>query len=61
MDLNLLKLPKEGWNYNKLEPIRQMWKEYMIDNLELINKEKEVSMKSVPKCDDSEWPNFRLN
>ncbi|XP_019872645.2 uncharacterized protein LOC109600904 [Aethina tumida] len=58
VDLNLLKLPKEGWNYNKLEPIRQMWKEYMIDNLELINKEKEVSMKRVPKCDDSEWPNF---
>ncbi|CAG9854768.1 unnamed protein product [Phyllotreta striolata] len=36
--LNLAKLPNEGWNYSELENLRQMWKSYMIENLNIIGK-----------------------
>ncbi|CAG9767754.1 unnamed protein product [Ceutorhynchus assimilis] len=48
----LLKLPKDEWNYNSLEAIRNMWKEYMRENLDLINK--------APTCTDQEWNSFSV-
>lgn len=49
MKLNLLKLPKTGWNYESLEPMKEMWKKYMRENLEILRK--------APKCTDPEWTN----
>lgn len=48
-ELNLLKLPKTGWSYESLKPMKEMWKKYMRENLEFIKK--------VPKCTDPEWTN----
>lgn len=47
--LNLLKLPKTGWNYESLQPMNEMWRKYMRENLEIIRK--------APKCTDTEWNN----
>ncbi|KAJ8946136.1 hypothetical protein NQ314_008958 [Rhamnusium bicolor] len=49
LELNLLKLPTDGWNYSSLEPLRTMWIDYMRQNLN-INK--------VPKCTDQDWSAF---
>lgn len=49
-DLNLLSLPKESWNYNSLETLRAMWKDYMRQNLELISK--------APSCTNQDWTSF---
>ncbi|XP_050310721.1 ribonuclease P protein subunit p29 [Anthonomus grandis grandis] len=49
-EAGLLKLPKEGWTYASLEPVRKMWQEYMRENLELI--------KRAPSHVDAEWNNF---
>ncbi|KAF2887673.1 hypothetical protein ILUMI_18500 [Ignelater luminosus] len=49
-DLNLLKLPKDGWNYNDLQLMRNMWMEYMRKNLGLIKK--------TPSCEESSWCNL---
>lgn len=49
LELGLLKIPKEGWNYASLEPLRGMWKEYMRENLEMIK---------APNCVDQEWNVF---
>ncbi|XP_018564481.1 ribonuclease P protein subunit p29 [Anoplophora glabripennis] len=46
LELGLLKLPKEGWSYASLEPLRDMWKEYMRQNLEIAK---------APSCNDQEW------
>ncbi|XP_023019278.1 ribonuclease P/MRP subunit POP4 [Leptinotarsa decemlineata] len=48
-ELNLLKLPKDGWSYVSLQPIRDMWKDYMRQNLSLFK---------VPQCIDQEWSTF---
>ena len=49
-ELDILKLPKTGWDYDSLAPIRQMWREYMKQNLELVGP--------APSCTDSDWSNF---
>lgn len=49
-EFNLLRLPKEGWNYTSLEPLRQMWEEYMRQNLNLIPK--------APSHTQQEWAAF---
>lgn len=49
-ELGLLKLPKTGWSYSKLETIREMWKGYMRENLDYTQK--------VPSFEDPEWPAF---
>ncbi|KAL1502719.1 hypothetical protein ABEB36_007823 [Hypothenemus hampei] len=49
-EMKLLKLPEDGWNYNSLEPMRNLWKEYMRENLGLIKK--------APSCIDQEWNTF---
>lgn len=49
-DLNLLKLPKDGWNYNDLRSMRNMWIEYMRKNLSLIKK--------TPSCEEPSWCNL---
>lgn len=36
--LGLLKLPKDGWQYEKLTAMNDMWKNYMRENLELVNR-----------------------
>ena len=36
--LGLLKLPKDGWQYEKLTSMNDMWKNYMRENLELVNR-----------------------
>lgn len=36
--LGLLKLPKDGWDYSKILPMNKMWKQYMHENLELVNR-----------------------
>jgi len=51
-EINLLKLPKENWNYLSLEPVRQLWREYMRENLELINR--------APTCREQEWNTFSV-
>ncbi|XP_045466912.1 ribonuclease P protein subunit p29 [Harmonia axyridis] len=48
--LNLLKLPKNGWNYDSLAPIHEMWKQYLRQNLDLAKK--------APTCQDQDWTNF---
>lgn len=35
-DLNLLKLPKNGWSYASLNKLRETWKCYMRENLDLL-------------------------
>lgn len=49
-DMGLLKLPQDGWNYQSLEPVRLLWKDYMRENLDLIKK--------APTCQDQEWNSF---
>lgn len=49
-ELNLLTLPKEGWNYKSLQGLREMWKDYMKQNLNLISK--------APSYTDQEWTAF---
>ncbi|KAJ8913689.1 hypothetical protein NQ315_007406 [Exocentrus adspersus] len=49
LELGLLKLPKQGWNYASLQPLRDMWKEYMRENLELT---------TAPSCTDADWSSF---
>lgn len=49
-ELNLLSLPRDGWNYNALEGLRQMWKDYMRQNLDLIEK--------APSFTHQEWNSF---
>lgn len=49
-DLNLLTIPKEGWNYESLEGLHQMWKDYMRQNLNLISK--------APSYTDQDWMAF---
>ncbi|KAF7283169.1 ribonuclease P/MRP subunit POP4 [Rhynchophorus ferrugineus] len=51
-ELNLLKLPKDGWSYKALEPIRIMWINYMKRNLDLVSK--------APNCIDQEWNSFSV-
>ncbi|KAJ3618855.1 hypothetical protein MTP99_005660 [Tenebrio molitor] len=48
--LDVLKLPKSDWNYDSLEGIRQMWRQYMRQNLELAGP--------APNCGDQDWSNF---
>ncbi|KAK9876374.1 hypothetical protein WA026_012685 [Henosepilachna vigintioctopunctata] len=48
--LNLLKLPKDGWDLASLESIKIMWKQYMRCNLGLF--------KRTPNCHEQEWANF---
>lgn len=48
--LNLLTLPKEGWNYNSLEMLRDMWKSYMRENLDLLSK--------APSFTHQDWNSF---
>lgn len=50
--LKLLKLPKTGWNYNELDSLRNMWKEYMRQNLDLIDGN------HAPDCASPEWASF---
>ncbi|CAH0549223.1 unnamed protein product [Brassicogethes aeneus] len=52
-ELEMLKLPKAGWNYNSLQSIRNMWREYMTQNLDLCD-----TTNKIPKCTDSEWTAF---
>lgn len=49
--LNLLKLPKQGWSYSALEGMRRMWREYMRENLE---------GDKVPTCQNQEWAAFSV-
>lgn len=49
-NLNLLKLPKDGWQYESLLSINEMWKQYLRQNLELPRK--------IPTIQDPEWLNF---
>ncbi|KYB27036.1 ribonuclease P protein subunit p29 [Tribolium castaneum] len=49
-DLNILKLPKSDWDYNSLEGIRKMWRQYMRQNLELAGR--------APHCSEQDWANF---
>ncbi|RZC38272.1 UPF0086 domain containing protein, partial [Asbolus verrucosus] len=49
-ELNILKLPRTGWNYESLEDMRAMWRQYMRQNLELVDK--------APNCSDQDWSNF---
>lgn len=49
IELGFLKLPKEGWSYASLEPMRNMWKGYMRQNLEVVK---------APSCTDQEWSAF---
>lgn len=49
-NLNLLKIPKEGWNYESLQVFRDMWKSYMRENLDLISK--------APSVGDQDWSAF---
>ncbi|KAL3271260.1 hypothetical protein HHI36_021751 [Cryptolaemus montrouzieri] len=49
-ELNMLKLPKQGWNYNSLGVIKEMWKGYMRQNLDLIKK--------APNYQDQDWISF---
>ncbi|XP_066255833.1 ribonuclease P protein subunit p29 [Euwallacea similis] len=50
--MGLLKLPKENWKYSSLQVVRDMWKEYMRENLELI--------KQAPTCVDQDWNSFSV-
>lgn len=50
IELNLLKLPKCGWNYSSLAGLRGMWKEYMKQNLDLVSK--------APEYTNKEWSYF---
>lgn len=49
-ELNLLSLPKEGWNYSSLEALRIMWKDYMKQNLDLLSK--------APSYTNQDWTSF---
>lgn len=49
-ELNLLTLPKDGWSYNSLETLRQMWKDYMRQNLDFIEK--------APTFSQQDWNSF---
>ncbi|CAG9831084.1 unnamed protein product [Diabrotica balteata] len=51
-DLNLLKVPREGWDYEQLENLRDMWRSYMRENLDLNRK--------APSCTDQEWNAFSV-
>lgn len=48
----LLKLPKDGWDYQSLQPIRDMWKQYMRENIDF--------NPDVPKFTDTEWMNLNV-
>ncbi|KAG5897844.1 hypothetical protein JTB14_011842 [Gonioctena quinquepunctata] len=48
-ELNLLSLPKRGWNYSSLQAVRDMWKDYMRQNL---------SLTKAPTCTDQDWSAF---
>ncbi|ERL95031.1 uncharacterized protein LOC109543774 [Dendroctonus ponderosae] len=50
--MGLLKLPSEGWNYQSLEKMRNLWQDYMRGNLELVNR--------APSCSDQEWNSFSV-
>lgn len=49
-ELNILKLPKSDWDYNSLESIRKLWRQYMKQNLDLAGP--------APSCSDKDWTNF---
>lgn len=49
-ELKLLTLPKDGWSYNSLETLRQMWRDYMRQNLDLIEK--------APTFSQQDWNSF---
>ncbi|KAF5271997.1 hypothetical protein FQR65_LT04978 [Abscondita terminalis] len=49
---DILKLPKSDWNHAELEPMRQLWKEYMRKNLSLYKK--------TPKTEDPSWNTFNV-
>lgn len=51
-EMGLVKLPKTDWNYESLENMRQMWRQYMRSNLELAGK--------MPDCQDQDWSGFSL-
>ncbi|XP_060533141.1 uncharacterized protein LOC132706075 [Cylas formicarius] len=51
-EANLLKLPREGWSYKSLGIIRNMWKDYMRQNLDFIKK--------APSPVDPDWNSFSL-
>lgn len=53
---NLLKLPRDGWNYCKLQGMRDMWRDYMKNCLDLINNQNRV-----PTCEDNDWQSFSAN
>lgn len=50
--MDLLKLPKDGWDYKSLQPIRDMWKQYMRENVDF--------NPNVPKFTDVEWSNLSV-
>ncbi|KAB0791800.1 hypothetical protein PPYR_03600 [Photinus pyralis] len=50
--LNILKLPKQDWNYKELGVMRDLWKQYMRNNLALYPK--------IPTWEDSNWNNFNI-
>ncbi|KAF5296320.1 hypothetical protein FQA39_LY12537 [Lamprigera yunnana] len=50
--LDILKVPKQGWNYKELEIMRELWKGYMRKNLSLYKK--------VPNVTHSNWNNFNI-
>ncbi|XP_044763095.1 ribonuclease P protein subunit p29 [Coccinella septempunctata] len=49
-ELNLLKLPKNGWDYQSLSGIHEMWKQYLRQNLDFPKK--------TPTYQDQDWLNF---
>lgn len=49
-ELNLLKLPKYGWSYSSLQSLRNMWKEYMKQNLDIVSR--------APGYTNQEWSYF---
>ncbi|XP_056646053.1 uncharacterized protein LOC130451206 [Diorhabda sublineata] len=51
INLNLHKLPKQGWNYGELDTLRQMWKSYMRENIDMVE---------VPNYLDPNWNAFSM-
>lgn len=50
--LNLIKVPKTGWNYEDFEQLRQLWREYMIRFMKL---EEDIEV-----IEEQNWKNFNL-
>ncbi|KAK5638579.1 hypothetical protein RI129_012874 [Pyrocoelia pectoralis] len=50
--LNILKLPKQDWKYDELCEMRELWKQYMRNNLNLYPK--------IPTWEDPNWTNFNI-